>query len=35
MGVLVIVGGIADRDAPKNTSLKRLIIQKHRTRKKK
>jgi hypothetical protein len=35
VGVSVIVGGIADRDAPRNTSLKRLIVQKHGTRKKK
>jgi hypothetical protein len=29
VGVSVVVGGIADRDAPRNSSLKRLIVQKH------
>jgi hypothetical protein len=34
MGVLVIIGRITDRDTPRNTSLKGMIDQKERTRKK-
>jgi hypothetical protein len=33
VGVSDIIGGTADRDAPRNTSLKGMIDQKHRTRK--